>query len=159
MTGIFGPSGSGKSSLLETIAGLRRGASGTVRLGDRLWLDSAAGRCLPPEERDVGFVPQDSLLFPHLDVRRNLLAGAGRARRGGGSPEDTARPGLRAAGAGSRCSTATSRRSRAASGVAWLSAERFAPVRGCCSWTSHWRRSTCRCGGGCCRYCAGCAPS
>ncbi len=87
VTGIFGPSGSGKSSLLETVAGLRRGATGTVRLGDRVWLDSAAGVCLRPEARDVGFVPQDSLLFPHLDVRRNLLAGAGRARRNGGSPE------------------------------------------------------------------------
>ena len=87
VTGIFGPSGSGKSSLLETVAGLRRGATGVVRLGERIWLDSAAGRCLPPEQRDVGFVPQQSLLFPHLDVRRNLLAGAARARRGGGSPE------------------------------------------------------------------------
>ena len=86
VTGVFGPSGSGKSSLLETVAGLRRGASGTVRLGERVWLDSASGLCLPPEERDVGFVPQDSLLFPHLDVRRNLLAGAGRGGRGGGRP-------------------------------------------------------------------------
>jgi molybdate transport system ATP-binding protein len=87
VTGIFGPSGSGKSSLLETVAGLRRGATGTLRLGDRVWLDSATGHWLAPEERDVGFVPQDSLLFPHLDVRRNLLAGAARARRGGGDPE------------------------------------------------------------------------
>ncbi len=86
VTGIFGPSGSGKSSLLETVAGVRRGASGRVRLGERVWLDSAAGRFLPPEERDVGFVPQESLLFPHLDVRRNLLAGAARARRVGASP-------------------------------------------------------------------------
>ena len=88
VTGIFGPSGSGKSSLLETVAGLRRGAAGTVRLGGRVWLDSAAGRRLPPEDREVGLVPQDSLLFPHLDVRRNLLAGAGRARRRGGDPEE-----------------------------------------------------------------------
>ena len=85
VTGIFGPSGAGKSSLLEAVAGLRR-ASGTVRLGDRVWLDSDAGRDLPPERRDVGLVPQESLLFPHLDVRRNLLAGAARARRRGGDP-------------------------------------------------------------------------
>ena len=87
VTGIFGPSGSGKTSLLETVAGLRRDAAGRVRLGDRIWLDSAAGVRVPPEMRDVGLVPQESLLFPHLDVRRNLLAGAGRARRGGGDPE------------------------------------------------------------------------
>ena len=87
VTGIFGPSGSGKSSLLEVVAGLRRGAEGTIRLGDRSWLDSASGRRLAPEDRDVGFVPQNSLLFPHLDVRRNLLAGSGRARRRGGDPE------------------------------------------------------------------------
>jgi molybdate transport system ATP-binding protein len=87
VTGVFGPSGAGKSILLETIAGLRQGASGEVRLGERVWLDSGSGRCLPPEQRDIGFVPQDSLLFPHLDVRRNLLAGAGRARRGGGGAE------------------------------------------------------------------------
>ncbi|MFQ5349958.1 MAG: molybdenum ABC transporter ATP-binding protein [Thermoanaerobaculia bacterium] len=87
VTGIFGPSGSGKSSLLETVAGLRRDATGRVRLGERVWLDSAADLCLPPEERDVGFVPQESLLFPHLDVRHNLLAGARRARRSGGDPE------------------------------------------------------------------------
>ena len=87
VTGIFGPSGAGKSSLLEAVAGLRRGASGTIRLGDSVWLDSASGRRLPPEERDIGYVPQDSLLFPHLDVRRNLLTGAARARRGGGRPE------------------------------------------------------------------------
>ena len=87
VTGIFGPSGAGKSSLLEVVAGLRR-ASGTVRLGDRVWLDSAAGRDLPPEGRDVGLVPQESLLFPHLDVRRNLMAGAARARRRGGDPDE-----------------------------------------------------------------------
>ena len=87
VTGIFGPSGSGKSSLLETVAGLRRGAVGRVRLGDSVWLDSAAGLRLPAEARDVGYVPQESLLFPHLDVRRNLLAGSARARRAGGAPE------------------------------------------------------------------------
>ena len=86
VTGVFGPSGAGKSSLLEVVAGLRRGAAGCVRLGDSSWLDDAAGRFLPPERRDVGYVPQDALLFPHLDVRRNLLAGAGRARRSGGRP-------------------------------------------------------------------------
>ena len=74
-TGIFGASGSGKTSLLETVAGLRRGAEGILRLGDAVWLDSARNIFVPPERRKIGWVPQDGLLFPHLDVRRNLLAG------------------------------------------------------------------------------------
>jgi molybdate transport system ATP-binding protein len=89
VTGVFGASGAGKSSLLEVVAGLRRGARGRVRLGDETWLDSAAGIELPPERRSVGYVPQDGLLFPHLDVRGNLLAGARRAARSGRRPEET----------------------------------------------------------------------
>ncbi len=83
VTGVFGVSGSGKTTLLETVAGLRRGARGTVRFGDETWLDSARGIRVPPERRGVGYVPQDSLLFPHLDVRGNLRAGHGRALRNG----------------------------------------------------------------------------
>ena len=79
MTGVFGPSGAGKSSLLEAIAGLRRDATGSISLGDTVWLDSAGRIALAPERRGIGYVPQDGLLFPHLDVRRNLLAGAQRA--------------------------------------------------------------------------------
>ncbi len=89
VTGIFGASGAGKTSLLETVAGLRRSAAGRVRLGGEVWLDSGARRFVPPEHRRIGYVPQDGLLFPHLDVRRNLLAGDRRARRAGHRPEDT----------------------------------------------------------------------
>ncbi len=81
VTGIFGASGAGKTSLLKSIAGLKRRARGEIRLGDEVWLDSAARIYRPPEARDVGYVPQDGLLFPHKDVRQNLLAGAARARR------------------------------------------------------------------------------
>lgn len=82
-TAVFGPSGSGKTSLLESVAGLRP-ASGRIRLGDQVWLDSARRVRLPPERRRVGYVPQDGLLFPHRTVRGNLLAGAGRASSPGG---------------------------------------------------------------------------
>jgi molybdate transport system ATP-binding protein len=77
--GIFGPSGAGKTTLLEAIAGLRPGATGVVRAADRLCFDSTAGLDLPPEEREVGYVPQDGLLFPHRDVLANVLAGRRRA--------------------------------------------------------------------------------
>ncbi len=89
VTGVFGASGAGKSSLLQTIAGLRRGARGRIRFGDEVWLDSAARVWVPPERRGIGYVPQEGLLFPHYNVRRNLLAGAGRARGNGRSPEET----------------------------------------------------------------------
>jgi len=83
VTGIFGVSGSGKTTLLETVAGLRRGAKGTIRFGEEAWLDSSRRHWLPPERRGIGYVPQDSLLFPHLDVLENLRSGRGRALRGG----------------------------------------------------------------------------
>jgi molybdate transport system ATP-binding protein len=83
VTGIFGVSGSGKTTLLETIAGLRRGARGRIAFGGTEWLDTARGIRVPPERRGVGYVPQDSLLFPHLDVLGNLRAGHGRAHAGG----------------------------------------------------------------------------
>lgn len=81
VTGVFGVSGSGKTSLLEAIAGLRRGAHGLIRLGEVVWLDSAQRLCLRPEARGVGYVPQDSLLFPHKKVLGNLRAGRKRALR------------------------------------------------------------------------------
>ncbi len=80
LTSIFGASGAGKTSLLEVIAGLRRDAKGRVVYEGEIWLDTDAGLFVPPEERRVGYVPQDGLLFPHLDVRANLLSGS--ARRG-----------------------------------------------------------------------------
>lgn len=71
---VLGPSGSGKTSLLEVIAGLRR-ATGSLALLDDVLLDSATGLATPPERRRVGYVPQESGLFPHLDVRANVRFG------------------------------------------------------------------------------------
>jgi molybdate transport system ATP-binding protein len=89
VTGIFGVSGSGKTTLLETIAGLRRGARGRVAMGDAVWLDSSARRMLPPERRGIGYVPQESLLFPHLTVAENLRSGRRRALRSGDDFDET----------------------------------------------------------------------
>jgi molybdate transport system ATP-binding protein len=75
VTALFGPSGAGKTSILSMIAGLRRPQAGTIRLGPRVLFDAATRVNLAPEERRVGYVFQDHLLFPHLTVRRNLLYG------------------------------------------------------------------------------------
>jgi len=84
VTGVFGASGSGKTSLLESVAGLRRQARGQICFDGESWLSDSPRLFLGPERRHVGYVPQDGLLFPHLDVRGNLLAGARRAARHGG---------------------------------------------------------------------------
>jgi molybdate transport system ATP-binding protein len=68
---VMGPSGAGKTSLLEAIAGLRR-ASGRIAIGGERLLDSQTSLDLPPERRRVGYVPQDSLLFPHLTAAENV---------------------------------------------------------------------------------------
>jgi molybdate transport system ATP-binding protein len=71
---VLGPSGAGKTSLLEVLAGLRA-AEGTVVLEGEVLLDSKARVKVPCERRRIGYVPQDALLFPHLTVRENLLFG------------------------------------------------------------------------------------
>ena len=84
--GIFGPSGAGKTSLLESIAGWRTPEGGRIRIGDRVLFDGATGVSLPIERRGVGYVPQDALLLPHWTVGRNVRAGAAR----GEAPADEA---------------------------------------------------------------------
>ncbi|HVE15494.1 MAG TPA: ATP-binding cassette domain-containing protein [Chthoniobacterales bacterium] len=72
---IFGPSGAGKTSLLEIIAGLRRPRRGRILLNDRVVSDSATSLWIPARQRRIGYVPQDLALFPHLTVRANLRYG------------------------------------------------------------------------------------
>lgn len=69
-TALYGPSGAGKTSVLELIAGLRVPQSGSIALCGR----DVAG--MPPRARRVGYVPQDDALFPHLTVRQNIDYGA-----------------------------------------------------------------------------------
>ena len=89
VTSLFGPSGAGKTSVLSMIAGTLRPERGVISLADRVLFESATGSELKPEERGVGVVFQDHLLFPHLDVRANLLFGEvhrKRRSRGSGPP-------------------------------------------------------------------------
>lgn len=75
VTGICGPSGAGKTSLLDLVAGLRRPRTALIELDGTVLTDTAAGRFVPTRQRHIGYVPQDLALFPHLSVRRNLLYG------------------------------------------------------------------------------------
>ena len=77
---LFGPSGAGKTTVLEAVAGLRRPRRGAIRIGARTLFDAEAGVDVPCHRRRVGYVPQDLALFPHMNVRRNILYGAGAGR-------------------------------------------------------------------------------
>lgn len=79
---LFGRSGCGKTTLINLLAGLLDAQQGRIRLDDATWLDSGSAVSLAAEKRRVGYVFQDSRLFPHYSVRGNLLYGAKRAPRG-----------------------------------------------------------------------------
>jgi molybdate transport system ATP-binding protein len=74
VSAVMGPSGAGKTSLLEAIAGLRPEARGRIAVGEHVFLDARTR--WPPERRRVGYVPQDGGLFPHLTVFENVRFGA-----------------------------------------------------------------------------------
>jgi molybdate transport system ATP-binding protein len=76
VTALFGPSGAGKTTVLDLIAGLRRAPSAYIELDGRVLTDTSAGREVPARDRHIGYVPQDGALFPHLSVRGNLLYGS-----------------------------------------------------------------------------------
>ncbi len=79
LTALFGPSGAGKTSILNMVAGLLKPDRGHIRIGERTLFDSATN--LPPEARRVGYVFQDGRLFPHRRVRANLTYGLDLARQ------------------------------------------------------------------------------
>ncbi len=72
---LFGPSGVGKTSVINMIAGLQKPDSGSIFIRGRCLFDSEAGINLPPEKRHIGYIFQDGLLFPHLSVKANLQYG------------------------------------------------------------------------------------
>jgi molybdate transport system ATP-binding protein len=72
---VFGPSGAGKTSLLDLVAGLRRAQSAFIQLDNRVLADASKGLFMPAHQRGIGYVPQDLALFPHLSVRQNLFYG------------------------------------------------------------------------------------
>ncbi len=86
ITVLLGPNGAGKSSLLRLLAGLNRPQGGKILLGERCLYDAQKRIDLPPEQRRIGILFQDLVLFPHLDVSGNIgfglkLRGVGRYER------------------------------------------------------------------------------
>ena len=84
VTGLFGASGAGKTSLVNMIAGLLRPDRGTIVVDGETLDDTSSGIHVPVWRRRIGYVFQDARLFPHLDVRQNLDYG----RRMNGLPAD-----------------------------------------------------------------------
>ena len=75
VTALFGPSGAGKTSVVNMIAGLVTPDRGRIVLDDTVLFDSAAGINLPAHRRRIGYVFQEGRLFPHMTVARNLEYG------------------------------------------------------------------------------------
>jgi len=88
VTALFGRSGSGKSSLVDIVAGLIRPQRGRIVIDGTTLVDTERGVFVPKHRRRVGYVFQDSRLFPHLSVRQNLLYGRWFSRGDGGVAGD-----------------------------------------------------------------------
>ena len=86
VTGLFGASGAGKTSLISMIAGLLKPDRGTIAIDDEILDDTSKRVHVPPHRRRIGYVFQDARLFPHLNVAQNLDYG----RRMNRLPDDPA---------------------------------------------------------------------
>ncbi len=82
LTVLFGRSGSGKSTIIKSVAGLLTPDRGRIAVGDWVLLDTERRLDLPPHRRRLGTIFQEGRLFPHLTVRQNLLYGRWFAPRG-----------------------------------------------------------------------------
>jgi molybdate transport system ATP-binding protein len=72
VTALFGPSGAGKTTIVNMVAGLVTPDRGRISCNGTVLFDSGAGVNLPPHRRGIGYVFQDGRLFPHITVRQNL---------------------------------------------------------------------------------------
>ncbi len=84
VTALFGQSGSGKTTVVQAVAGLLRPDAGHVAVNEQVLFDSSTKRWLAPHKRRIGYVFQEGRLFPHLSVRQNLHYGQwfGKHRKG-----------------------------------------------------------------------------
>ena len=74
---LFGPSGSGKTTILRSLAGLEWPEEGNIRYLSRTWLDTAARIRVAPQDRSIGYMPQEYALFPTYTVAGNIAYGLG----------------------------------------------------------------------------------
>lgn len=81
VTVLYGASGSGKTTIVNAVAGLLKPQTGRIELEGRLLLDTELKNFMPPYQRRIGYVFQESRLLPHLSVRQNLLYGSRFARK------------------------------------------------------------------------------
>jgi len=81
VTVLFGPSGAGKTLMLDAVAGFVKPDEGRVMLDDEILYDGATKVCLPPQKRNCGYVFQNYALFPHMTLRENLAFAAERRPR------------------------------------------------------------------------------
>jgi molybdate transport system ATP-binding protein len=72
LVSLYGPTGSGKTSILRMIAGLMKPDGGVIDVDQKLWYDRQMKLSLKPQHRDIGMVFQDYALFPNMTVRKNL---------------------------------------------------------------------------------------
>lgn len=72
LTALVGPSGSGKTTLLRLLAGLEIPQSGRIVVQDVMWVDTGQGVNYRPQQRSIGYVFQDTALFPNMTVRENI---------------------------------------------------------------------------------------
>ncbi|HKH67072.1 MAG TPA: molybdenum ABC transporter ATP-binding protein [Reyranella sp.] len=88
LTALFGRSGAGKTTLIDIVGGLVRPDRGRVAVDGQVLVDTERGIFVPSHHRRIGYIFQDSRLFPHLSVRRNLLYGRWFNRDAGGTSAD-----------------------------------------------------------------------
>jgi ABC-type sugar transport system ATPase subunit len=138
---LLGPNGAGKSTAVAALAGLVPVDTGRIALSGRVLDDPGQGVYVPAEERKVGVVFQDYLLFPQSTVLENVAFGL-RSRR---YPGIRLTPGRGSGWGGSdwrRLKPAGPETSRAVRPSGWRWPAPSPPTPTCCCWTSRWRRWT-----------------
>ena len=138
VTGLFGASGAGKTSLVNMIAGLLRPDSGRIEIDGETLDDTAASVHVPVHRRRIGYVFQDARLFPHLDVRTNLDYGRRMNRLAEDAEQRKRVTDLLDIG---HFWTAVRAVCRAANASAWRWGAPCYRSRACCCWMSRWDRS------------------